>query len=118
MHLPTHQTARRRKRKRRGRQPSLENQAGTACWGLGPRDCPCTVPLRVGQCRAVASGGSGRAEGLGFLGGETKVVILLTAFSGPYLLPLSTRWGPGAREGPLARRLWDHSKGRLWQRGL
>lgn len=49
MPLLTRQTARRRKKRRRKGPSSLESRAGTACWGLAPRDCPCTVPLRVGQ---------------------------------------------------------------------
>lgn len=50
--------------------------------------------------------------GLEFLGSRTRVVASwLSALCGPHLLPFPTRWGPGAWEGPLARRLWDHSKG-------
>lgn len=103
MPLPTHQIVRRRKRRKRQRPPSLESRAGTACWGLGRRDCPCTVPPRVGQRRVVAFGGSGRAEGLGFLGSKTRVVTLLAvcllwASSTSFLHQMGA-WGPGRPPG-------------------
>lgn len=66
MPLLTRQTARRRKRKRR-RLPSLASRAGTACWGLERRDCPCTVPPRVGQHQTVACGGQWESERPGLL---------------------------------------------------
>lgn len=45
--------------------------------------------------------GAGRAEGLGFLGGETKVVILLTASLGLiyFLCPPDGGLGPGRSPG-------------------
>lgn len=63
MPLPTRQTAR-RKRKRR-RRPFLESQAGTACWGPGLRDCPCTVPPRVGQRQGCGLWGQWEGKVLG-----------------------------------------------------
>lgn len=53
MLLPTHQTARRRRR-----PPSLASRAGTACWGLEPRECPFTVPPRVGQHQGCSHWGA------------------------------------------------------------
>lgn len=58
--LPTHQTA----RKRRRRPPSLASRAGTACWVLELRDCPFTVPPRVGQHQGCSHwGGNGSLRG-------------------------------------------------------
>uniref|UniRef100_A0A2K6LHK1 Cadherin EGF LAG seven-pass G-type receptor 2 n=1 Tax=Rhinopithecus bieti TaxID=61621 RepID=A0A2K6LHK1_RHIBE len=71
MPLPTHQTVRRKKRRRKRRLPSLESRAGIACWGLEPRDCPCTVPPRMGPQ------GLGRPPGQETLGPQQRRVVAM-----------------------------------------
>lgn len=68
---PTRQTARRKRRRRRRQPPSLESRAGTACWGLGPTDCPCTVPPRMGAL------GMGRPPGPETLGPQQRRVVAM-----------------------------------------
>lgn len=102
MPLPTHQTVRKRKRRRR-RPPSLESRAGTACWALGPRDCPCTVPPRVGQRPACGLWGQWEGRGPGILGKQDWVVTLLavcllSASSTSFLHQMGA-WGPGKPPG-------------------
>lgn len=65
MPLLTHQTVKRRKRRRRWQLHFLESWPGTACWDLAPRDCPCTVPPRVGQRQGYGLSFGGQWEGKG-----------------------------------------------------
>uniref|UniRef100_A0A8D2E5F7 Uncharacterized protein n=1 Tax=Theropithecus gelada TaxID=9565 RepID=A0A8D2E5F7_THEGE len=88
MPLPTHQTVRRKKRRRKRRLPSLESRAGIACWGLEPRDCPCTVLPRMG------AQGLGRPPGQETLGPQQRRVVAV----GPL------RSGCGRMEMPCLER--------------
>lgn len=92
MLLPTHQTA----RKRRKRPPSLASRAGTACWVPELRDCPFTVPPRVGQHQGCSHWGASEAliKGQGFLENRAGVVAVLTVYPlWDYRLPFFDRWG-------------------------
>lgn len=92
MPLLTRQTARRRKKRRRKGPSSLESRAGTACWGLVPRDCPCTVPPRMG------AQGPGRPPGQETLGPQQRRVVAM----GPLRSAHGRMEMPCLGRGPLA----------------